>query len=725
MQNTRTVLSVIRASAIAASISGGILLGSASVAQSSGIIQRDDPRFVALDDFLHFILIDRPDVAEAKARELLGMNIDPREFVLVVEELETQRRGRDFLEVTRRGERRPQLEAVAGELINLYDRGRLAQARNADEIARNIGMLTGTLQARVIARERLLAAGEYAMPQLLEALLQRRDARLRAAAQQLVIDMRRQAVIPLSVAMQGVEGPDQERLAAILGQIPYPSSIPFLKQVAEETQDDGIRQAATNSIAALGGTSGDAARAYVELGDRYYAESEDLTSFAGEEFQLLWAYEPSVGLTPIPIATEVFHEAMTMSLVERALKLEETSPAALALWVAANFSREIDETPGYANPAYGSDRREALYYAVAAGSEVGSEVLGRAIRTSDTALALRALASLARTAGPSLVEGGSPVVTALIYPDRRVQYEAALVLAAANPVSSFAGADRVVPTLASAIRFADERYALVLASSDEQYQGVRSTLEQEGYSVLPFGRTLNDVASPISEAPGIDLVIVAGSSASQDTTIGEVRGDPRLSAAPVLGLTEPAGVFDLRRRFSDDPSVEFRPEGITPAAMRTAINDLILAATGGDLDSAQTKTYSERALGALRDLAVAQNQVLSVEDASRSLILSLSETTGSDQASVADVLSLFAEPAAQRGIVEAALDASGSDRVTLLGSAAASGRRFGNLLEDRHAAALIDLARTGSDAEATAAASVIGALGLPGADLTGLIAGEG
>lgn len=688
--------------------------------QSGGIIQRDDPRFVTLDDFLHFVLIDRVDVAEAKGRELIGMEIDPRAFVALVEELETQRRGRDFEEVAQRARRRPELESVADELLDLYDRGRLAEARNADEIAKNIGLLTGHLQARVLARERLKAAGEYAMPQLLEALVQRRDGRLSAAVEQLMIDMRRQAVMPLSEALLGVPEADQARLARILGQIPYQASVPFLLELAASTEDAGVRAAVNEALEVLGGAT-DTGVAFADLAERYYAESDDLTSFPGESHQLLWTHETGVGLVATPIATEVFHEAMVMSLVERGIGLGNSSAEALALWVSANFGREIDQPRGYRNPAYASDRREALYYAVASGSDVGNRVLGRAIGDRDTALALRALTALSRTAGPSLVAGGSPVVDALTYPDRRVQYEAALVLAASGPDSPFSGAQRVVPTLASAIRFADEKYALVLATDEESYQGVRGSLEGDGYTVLPYGRTLSDVASPLSEAPGIDLVVLWGPSAGMSAAIGEVRGDPRLSAAPLLGLTGSSAVFDLRRRYAEDVAVAFRPQGLTPETLVSAASEVVSAASGGELDAAQAQSYTKRSLAALRDLALVGSRVLDVMDAARPMVQAVREHQGEDRLAVARVLELIPDSSAQRALVESALNATGRERVELLMSAAASGRRHGNMLEPRHAESLVDLARTGGTEEATAAASVIGALGLPGADLVELI----
>lgn len=45
--------------------------------------------------------------------------------------------------------------------------------------------------------------------------------------------------------------------------------------------------------------------------------------------------------------------------------------------IAANFSREIDSPANYTNPAYPATRRDAMYYAVAAGSSTAQRVLAR------------------------------------------------------------------------------------------------------------------------------------------------------------------------------------------------------------------------------------------------------------------------------------------------------------------------------------------------------------
>jgi hypothetical protein len=74
--------------------------------------------------------------------------------------------------------------------------------------------------------------------------------------------------------------------------------------------------------------------------------------------------------------------------------------------------------------------------------------------------------------------------------------------------------------------------------------------------------------------------------------------------------------------------------------------------------------------------------------------------------------------------MDAALAAAGEERVMLLGKVAGSAKRSGNLLESRHITALREIVTTGENAEATAAAALMGALNLPNAELVPLILGR-
>ncbi|HED53763.1 MAG TPA: hypothetical protein ENJ00_06140 [Phycisphaerales bacterium] len=689
--------------------------------------QDADPDFKdQLRDFIFYVNVHQPDAAVATAEELLGRGLTPRELLDRVEASNLQGELDEALGKALRNEA---LEPTAGRILTMLNTGRLQRARDPNEIEKNIKSLTGGLRERLYARERLKAASEYAMPQLLEAVLQRTNIQLRTQVQRLLNESGRAPVIPLSVSLAEVEPAAQEQIVTILGKLGYRAAAPFVSELRDKTLSDPVRAACDRTLASLGIEGVSTSELYRQLAEGYYDEREELTSFPGEDVQLLWNYDPSVGLIPTAINTSVYHEALAMKLAERAMELGSNGPAALGLWVASNFSREIDEPVGYDNPAYPPSMREAMYYAVASGPVVSELVLDRALDDKDTRLARRAVASIERTAGPDLIwdrrSGKSPLVRALGYPNRRVQYDAALAIAASQPKANFQGAQRVVPTLSGAIRFAGTRYALVLSENEEQYRSLRRVLEGQDYVVLPYGKDVGDVVEAIAETPGVDLIVTQAARGTTEPLLDAIRSNPKLTAAPILSLVATDELTKLRRVHRGDVSVMIRPFGIDEAAMTVALTQLVDDAAGGVIGEDEAREYAMRSLRALRDLAVAQNPVLDVSEATTSLVSAMNETTGPIRQEVAEVLSRIDRSSAQSVLAEVAMQSSGSERIAMLDKLAGSARRYGNHLDGVLVDRLIELSSTGDDAEATAAATVLGALGLPQSDLVRLIlAGE-
>ena len=678
-------------------------------------------------DFIHYVKIARYDLAQATGQDILTRGLSDREFAKLIDSGDRLER---FESAVALAQRVRELEPTAAKLADLYTKGKLATARDPEQIAVNIKMLLSSERGRLIATERLRTAGEYAVPQLLTALLNPTDRLLGAAAQDVLVAMGPQAVMPLSAALLNLEPAAQERVANVLALVPYPQSTPFLADVAANSKNASVQEAAKRALAKLGASEGaTAAVLYPALAEKYYREAREVTSFPGEEFQLLWDYQPQIGLVMTAVRTPVYHEAMAMRLAERSLALSSDSPLTAALWISSNLKREIETPKGYQNPAYPAGKRDAMYFAVAAGAEADQRVLARAIDTRNTPLALKAIAALAKTAGGNSLWGSGaerqPLVEAVTYPNRRVQFEAALVLGGSNPKEAFSGSERVVPAIASAVREAQVKIAVVVASDSETYQVQRGQLEKAGYSVLAFARTLGDVSGPIAEAPAVDAIVIAGlATEAAEEQLKTVRGTPKLVATPVMILGTTEQMPELRRRHEGDSSVAVRPSGSDPASRAKALEDLVLAASGGPISADESKRYAERAVASLRDLALSGNTVLKIEDAVLPLLTALNEIKGPMRIDVAEVLSRINQKQTQVALVEAALAASGGERVVLLGKTATSAKLFGNLLEARHVNRVIELAKGKDAEESVAAAGLLGSLSLTNKDLVPLILGK-
>ena len=676
-------------------------------------------------DFIHFVRIARFDIAADLGQQILDSGISGEDFVDLVE---TAREVERFEESVAAAMRVPVLEPIAGGLDRLYRDGKLARVRNADEIARNIELLTGGLRGRQLGRERLIAAGEYALPQLLEAYLQNRDPNLRAQVQRVLVDLGRQSIVPLVTALPSLDAARQEAVIDVLGLIPYRTSMPFLVELYQNSSVEAVRQAAARAIGRLGGNpTAEVASLYTLLADSYYAEPGELTSFANEEFQLLWRFDAGLGLVMTPVRTEVFHEAMAMRMAEASLAVRPADRETLALWIASNYSRELDSPEGYDNPAYPADRRGAAYFGTASGPEIGQLVLRRAIDTRDTPLARLAIAAIDQTAGPRSLWGVPvsdryPLLEALAYPNRRVQYEAALALGKSRPEQSFRGAERVVPLLAGAVRDASALTAVVLTGADrEAYEADRAVLEAMGFRVLPPSPTgLGGLEAAIAEVPSVDLIVTR---LGLDQTLLEIetaRNSDRLSVTPVLAMMSADDEEALSRQYRRDQTVAVR-RALTPDMFTATAEELLRVAAGGAITEQEAEQYAARAIQVLRDLAVSNNTVLDVADAASILIDVLRDAEGLTMIDVAEVLAHVDGAPAQSAIFEKALSISGFEQIELLAIAADSGKRFGNYLDNRQVRRLLELAQSTDEELATQAVALMGALEIEYTSLVPLI----
>ncbi|TVQ60254.1 MAG: HEAT repeat domain-containing protein [Phycisphaerales bacterium] len=681
-----------------------------------------------LTDFIHYVKIDQKTLAESFGNALLERGLSAVEFAGLIED--SPQTAQRFDEAVRRAMRDESLEGVASSLFRLYQQGRLDRARDPAEVTRNIELLGETQRARMLARERLLFASEYAAPQLLEALSRGSQPMVQAETQELLVRMGGSVVAPLSVALLGAEPALQERLARILGRIGYTEAIPFLTETARTTASADVRRAALRAIGEIdpqADPSASLGALYVGLGERHFGRPLSLTRFPDEEFQLAWSFEPGVGLFAIPVLTDVFHESMAMRLAERALRLDPTTHGAVTLWIAANFNRETLQPLDYDNPFYGPERRSAMYYAVAAGERPLEAVLARALRDRDTALARLAIAALSRVAGGAAMWSGASedhaLIAALLYPDRRVQFEAALVLARAHAQEPFPGSERVVPILASAIRDGADRFAVVIASEMERQQSLMRTLQSMGYTVLPPAASLSEAMNAIADAPGVDVIVSDLTGARTTALVEQVRTSARLGATPVLALLPSAAYNQLAVGFETEPLTRAVRAGVTEEQLGASISSLVERASGPALTQDQVRAYSLDALRSLRDLAISGSRVYMVSDALRPLLLALERTEGRVRLDLAEVLAHIGDREAQNRLMETALNASGSDRIALLRTASESARRHGTMLDDRLVRRVEQLTHDADIEIATAAAAVMGSLNLPDDRLAPLILG--
>ncbi len=680
-----------------------------------------------LNDFVHYVLIDRADAAKAMAQGLIDRKFSSAEFSALVDASAGYKR---FSDAVSRAGRQPGLESVAAQLLKQYEGGKLAMARDPEAIAANIKLLAGDMRQRSFARDRILEAGEYAVPQLFTTYFAGSDVALSAEIRRILIEMGRHSVMPLVTALPKITPTQQVQVCSILGDMPQTQSLPFLYDLAANAKEATARTAAENAIKRISGavnTQMPLAERYNDLADAYSKGSPSLMTFPNDAYQLVWDYAAGTGLTFQGVDTKVFPQTMAMKLSEMALHVDAANARAVPTWIANNFSREIRSPEGYENPVYGKDRRDAMYYAVAAGPSVGQAVLSKALDASDTPLVRKAIAAVEKTGGHDLWSGAAgtrrPLLEGLRYPNRRVQYETALAIGTAQPKDAFEGAESVVRTLGSSIRDASAKYALVVGKDTESQATLSDLLRKDGYTVLPPATKIDDIRQSIADAAGVDIVICNLPSQQTGELITQSQSESRLRATPILAIVTAQGYQEQYPRFARDVRVRILREGVGPTDVSNAVKDLVNSASGGLISGAEADSYKARSLSVLRDLAMSSSPILQVVEAQGPLVSAIADSKGDTRFKVAEVLSLIGTKQSQVALFDAALNTEPAERTRLLGLAANSAKRFGNQIEPRQVEALMSLTTKATGDEATAAAAVVGALNLQGSGVVPLILG--
>jgi hypothetical protein len=683
----------------------GAAPAAAPAADSAGLVD-------AANRFVHAILIAKPEQASAAANALLADGVSPEQLAAAIDGADL---GKRLEEAFRRGRKMGDVaDAVAGVETKL-ETGRKALAREASRIEEAVKMLAGPIRGQMMAKDRLLAAGEYAVPALLRQVVEGRDPALESASVRVLVEMRRQSALPLMAALPKLDPGAQRKVCVILGQLGYPIAIPALLDVA---QRKGIAadvfEAANTAAVALGSNGGSAASAYVAGAKAFLQRDISLCAFPEDSTQNAWKWTEFGGLSADRISTGIYFDAMAMLFARRALELDPTNSAALATFIAADLRREAASGEGVRDPLFGDQGHQAQFYATAAGPRTMQDVLRIGLDLGDSGLVRASLLALRSTAsaGAMIVDGASPVIAALSYPDRRVQFEAAITLASVQPTAVFPGSDQVVPLLAQAVRAGGQTFAGILCQGSEDAQRFADVLKTNGFVPLTAATDAAGFGVVSARNAGADMVVISGTVSQIREHFSGVRAMRAGGTLPVLVVAQPADKPSLESLEKDRRTVVLSTD-VSDDAFKAGIDQLISLAYGARLSSEDMSRYVGDSLDALTRIGYAGGTVYPIGDAERGLAEALRSQEGPVRLAVARVLAMVGTESAQRAVIEAALSASGDEQAMLLGPVAEGARRFGPKASQQQCDALRTLVEGATGSVAVPAATAYGALNLP------------
>jgi hypothetical protein len=670
--------------------------------------------------FVHNVMIAKPEPAVAAANAMLAEAVSPSDLANAVDGADL---GKRMDEAFRRSRRMAEVSDAASALEAKLEAGRQLLARKIDRIEEAVKMLAGPMRGQMLAKDRLTAAGEYAVPALLRQITEGRDLGMEAAATRMLVDLRRQSALPLALTVASLDAASQRKVCVILGQLGYPVAVPFLLDLAQAkgTTPD-VSEAAMDAVRALGGSDEPAHAAYAAAAKSFLAEDVSLAAYPSESMQNIWKWTDFGGLAADKVSTTVYYDVMAMALSRRALELDAGDEQALATFVAADLRRESRMSEGTADPLFAGQGRSAQFYATASGPKTMQDVLQIGLDLGDAGIIRSSLAALRETAGARAMvgNGSAPVVKALDFADRRVRFEAAITLASVTPADAFSGSDQVVPVLAQAVRGGGQTFAGIISRGGEDAQRIAGMLRSNGFVPLTAARDSAEFGVLAARNAGADLVVIAGSAARIRDEFVALRETRMGSSIPVVVVAQPADKGGLDSLADDGKTVVLGAD-ISDDAFKAGVDALSQKTMGARMGAGDSSRYVGESIDALTRIGLAGGSVYKLADAEAGLVDALRTQEGAIRASVASILAMIDSNRAQRAVIDAALAASGDEQVMLLGSVAQGARRFGSKATSAQSDAVRELVRGSTGATADAAAAAFGALSLPSSEAVDLI----
>jgi hypothetical protein len=699
-------------------LAAALLLLAAALGLPSTATAAETAPAVLLEDFIHYALTAQIPMAQANGEALMRSGLSDEDLAELVDD---DPRMVDRLPVALRWAREvPSLEKIAAQLESRVERGRLERAQDADRIQEAIGMLAGTRRARTLAYDRLVEAGEYAVPPMLRALSDPSTAaEVTLGVTNTLPALGREAVLPLTTALPNVPERQQVIIINALADIGYPHAAASLVEVARDgNATEVVGTAANRAIRRLGWENPESinlAGLHVQLAEDYLREMEHLrarptVTGSGEseavDVQNVWAWDAHGGLMSQLVPADLYWPVMAIRHANEARVLSPGDPTATATFVAGNLRLENRIGDRDVVLPVPDLERSPSFHATVNGPAVARDVLLMAIDQDDAEMARDALRALSLTGGASSLIGGTgreAITEALMYPDQRVRYDAALVVARAMPHKAFPGSGRVVPLLGAAVNGGAGRQAVIVGGSSQGRNAAAARLEGMGYEVTAEGGDWDDISAG-GHAGGTDLAYVIGDT---DQTLGIV--DTLVSSGSPVVLVVPDGeLSEARTMTAGLPAVGVLRDTASDEAFAHVVGSLDV---GTPMEQSDRRYYTSQAVEALRDLAMSRPAGLDVTEATDQLERTVETTKGPSQLLVAEVLALINESSAQQTLVDAALASTDEwQQVSLLDLAAASVRRFGDRVSSRQAADLRKFITDARGDTADAAARLYGAM---------------
>ncbi|MCE5325350.1 MAG: HEAT repeat domain-containing protein [Planctomycetaceae bacterium] len=675
------------------------------------------------NDFVHFARIGQTKAAQSYATALLDSGTDSRTIYLL--SLDSS----DTRQLLDRAEKLPEMKDVVTRLRAAIEEGYFKLRQDPAEIAKAINSLERSVQAYELGARRLIISGQYALPQIIQRLMDPKvPPLLRERLITVLPRLGKEAVLPMSEALQTDNPNLQEIFADTLGRIGYPAAAPRLRELYDRKNLlPKVKKTVESALLACSGKEAltkPLAEMFNDMAEKYYYQAESLRPDERVSTANVWYWTADLGLTYRPVPRQIFCDIYAMRMCRLALDHDPNLYPAASLWLASYLKREFDLPAGEKDPLLAAGEMPASFYLQSASARYQQAVLQRGLNDYYTPTVLAAINALVNTNGAKNMiktpQGAQPLVEALNYPAREVRFLAAESLALARPTERFSGSQGVLPVLCEALRQVAQPRAMLVVNDQDARNALKDSIRAAGFEVFEEADAEKALAAARA-AGGVDVFVTA-SIPDPMAVLGLLRREGRFATTPLVVAAEST---ENRRVLAErDKRVILIGHSPAKEVVAEAMAKAQEVAAGKPMTKAQAERWAIRAAKAINQLAVTNNKILEYVECQPALVTALA---GPDpvQIAVAETLGNYSDAPSQRAIaVLAGSEKSSADvRVAAYGSTTVSVRRFGNQLTESQADQIVNTVVEPKNAAPIrmGASQLLGAIDLPSEKIKPLI----
>ncbi|MBI3865879.1 MAG: HEAT repeat domain-containing protein [Planctomycetia bacterium] len=453
----------------------------------------------------------------------------------------------------------PKLNPGAEKLLDLSNAAAIKFANDPERIAQLIADLDGNPEKHAVAAAELISLGQAVVPGLLAVLADAAHPEKHESVMDAILMIRERAIPPLIGALTAPDPSFRGHVITLLGELHAAAAVPYLwlpslaadqprdLQVASRTALARILDVPLESVERLA-TEGTVSRLLASVREHFHNQhpwkadtGQDTGQDTGHDTAgkiTLWAWNDQLATVAArSVSREEASDIVGLRLAREALALAPQLRRAQVSYLCfalandarrAGFDRPLPEGPGTAHDA-----------ALSAGSEVAVDVITEAVAANRAPVAVAALKVFSQVGTLAQLQLGAPqksvVVSALDFPDPRVQFAAASAILQIDPTTPFRGAVRVVDVLKRSLVTDGRAHAVVGEVSPDRGAMIGGILRELGYEPLVFNSGRDAFAAAASRTD-VELVVLHPNIIRWplSETLANLRSDSRTASIPVV-----------------------------------------------------------------------------------------------------------------------------------------------------------------------------------------------